>query len=493
MWLGAASPPTSEAVSRDSVASRMMFTARATSSIILPVPRRPRVLLIAEAANPEWASVPLVGWSLCRALLEHADAHVVTQIRNREAIERAGWREGREYTAIDSEAVAGPVYRFGEALRKVTGLGWTATTAFSTVFYYYFEHLVWQRFGEAIRSRKYDVVHRVTPLSPTTPSLIARHCRSAGVPFVWGPLNGGVPWPREFADVLRHEGEWLSYIRGAHRLLPGYRSTRADAAATITGSISTWEQMRGFHDRCVYVPENAIDPARFPDGPAAAGDRPLRVAFVGRLVPYKGADMLLEAAAPLVRGGQLIVDIIGDGPQMSALKRQVADMGVAGGVTLGGWIDHHVLAERLARAQVFAFPSVREFGGGVVLEAMALGLAPVVVDYAGPAELVTDDTGFRVPLGPRASLVSRFREILSDLAATPGRVQAVGERARRRVQRSFTWDVKARQIVEIYRWVLRERDKPDFGMPFPGESVGESGAAGQQTSSRATETSTGPQ
>ena len=46
-------------------------------------------------------------------------------------------------------------------------------------------------------------------------------------------------------------------------------------------------------------------------------------------------------------------------------------------------------------------------------------------------------------------------------------MRLIGEKARGRVQKQFTWDVKAGQIVEIYRWVLGQRDKPDFGMPLP--------------------------
>jgi len=101
-----------------------------------------------------------------------------------------------------------------------------------------------------------------------------------------------------------------------------------------------------------------------------------------------------------------------------------------------------------------------------VLEAMALGLAPVVIRYGGPAELVTDDTGIRVPMGSRESIVQALKTILEELVASPNRVRRLGEAARERVYRLFTWEVKARQISEIYRWVLGEGARPDFGMPL---------------------------
>jgi glycosyltransferase involved in cell wall biosynthesis len=425
------------------------------------------VLVIAESANPEWSSSSLIGWSLSLALREHVDAHVLTHIRNRDALQRAGWSEGREYTAIDPGVIENPINRFGEVVRKLARLGWTWTTALATFTYYYFEHQVWRQFGESIRRGDFDLVHRITPVSPATPSPIAARCRNAGVPFVWGPMNGGVPWPKEFRDLLRREGEWLSYLRGLHRRMPGYAATRGASAAIITGSVCAWQEMKDHQERCVYVPENAIDPSRFevPELPRREG--PLRAAFVGRLVPLKGVDMLIDAAAPLVRSGQVAIDIIGDGPEMGLLRRRVAETKIAQGVALHGWIDHQEVGKRLARSQVFAFPSIRDFGGGVVLEAMALGLVPIVVNHGGPGELVSDETGFRVPLGTRESIIAAFRAILAELAAAPDRARLIGEKARRRVHNLFTWDVKARQIFEVYRWVLGQRGKPDFGMPLP--------------------------
>jgi glycosyltransferase involved in cell wall biosynthesis len=286
------------------------------------------------------------------------------------------------------------------------------------------------------------------------------------VPFVWGPINGGVPWPDAFGHVLRQEGEWLSYVRGAHKLLPGYRSTRRDAAAILVGSVDTWGQLDGHHDRCVYVPENGIDPARFKARADQGGALPLRLAFVGRLVPYKGCDLVLDAAAELLRTGRATLDVIGDGPQLPLLRQKVEALGLGGAVRLDGWVAHTGIAERLARSQVLAFPSIREFGGGVVLEAMATGLVPVVVDYAGPAEHVTDACGFRIPLGSPAEITARLRVVLESLAADPPLRARLAAEGLRRIEASYTWQAKAAQVLEVYRWVLGGGGRPGWGMPF---------------------------
>jgi glycosyltransferase involved in cell wall biosynthesis len=415
----------------------------------------PRVLVIAEAANPEWVSVPLVGWSLARALSGVARVHLVTQIRNRDAVQRAGLVEGAEFTAIDSEAVARPLHKVGQVLRMGAGKGWTMTTAIAALSYPYFERLVWRRFGAEIRGGEWDIVHRVTPLSPAVASPLAPKVAAAGVPFVLGPLNGGVPWPPGFDAERRREREWLSYVRGAYRLNPMRNRTLEAARAILCGSLHTASEIpRRFAEKIVYLPENAIDPDRFNLVAAQDPAAPLRACFIGRLVPYKGPDMLLEAAAPLLRAGALALDIVGDGPMRAALEAQVARDGTGGAVTFHGALPHRTVQNVAVRSQLLAFPSIREFGGGVVLEAMALGLVPLVVDYAGPGELVTEATGYRIAIGRRAEIVSRLRDRLAAIAEDRGPLGALATAARTRALEQFTWAAKAAQVRQVYDWVL---------------------------------------
>ena len=102
------------------------------------------------------------------------------------------------------------------------------------------------------------------------------------------------------------------------------------------------------------------------------------------------------------------------------------------------------------KANLLTFPSIREFGGGVVLEAMALGVVPMIVDYAGPGELVTPETGFKVAMSSRSEIVEGFRNALDEVLGNPEALPEMGRAARQRALGQFTWPAKAKQISRIY-------------------------------------------
>ena len=168
---------------------------------------------------------------------------------------------------------------------------------------------------------------------------------------------------------------------------------------------------------------------------------PLRVLSVGRLVPEKGAPVLLDAVARLRDQGIAVhLRIAGGGELESYLRQQVAELGLAGSVELTGPVSQEAVRELYQWADAFCLPSFQEGLPVVLMEAMATGLPVVTTAIAGIPELViADRTGVLVPAG-RTDLVA---EGLARLAADPAERERLGRAARDLVVAEFSSAVNA--------------------------------------------------
>jgi glycosyltransferase involved in cell wall biosynthesis len=428
----------------------------------MPTTRRDpiRVLVVAETCHPLSPSGPLIAYQRVRALAARPDLRVTLAAhdRNREAhrLHPIPGLAGVRY--IDTEWLTVPIQRFCNWCRGGATLGLTLDAALHWPAHILFEKKVYREFAGQLRRGDFDLVHRLHPYSPTVGSPLA--CLT-DVPVVIGPLNGGLPWPKQYPGLRRREREWLAPLRGAYRFLPYARSTYRHAAAVIAGSRHTATEVPAwFRGLRFYEADNGIDPARFPIAERWPEPEPggrFRFITVGRVVPFKAMDLVIEAMGGSDRLRSCELEVVGDGPMRPQLEAQVARLGLGGNVTFAGWLDQGELSRRLARAQAFVFPSLREFGGGVVLEAMANGLPSVLVDYGGPPEMGTPDCALLLPLTDRGSLVPAVRAAMERLAGDHGLCRSLGEAAARRVREHFTWDVKTAKIVGMYEQVLASR------------------------------------
>lgn len=429
-----------------------------------PSGRRLRVLALADECNPDWPSLPIVTWKYARAIAARADLTLVTQVRNREAIRKAGHDFPVHY--VDSEWIAAPMHRLALRLRGGDEVAWSTSMIMSYLPYLAFERQAWRDFRGAIRAGAFDIVHRLSPMSPTLPSWIAR--KLGPTPFLLGPLNGNLPWPAAFAAEQRREREGARRLRNLYKLLPYARSTYDRAAAVLAAFAHTRADLgRVPPERIVMFPEVGYDPEIFHDAgapPAGArgGDR-LGFLFVGRLVPYKLPELALRAVAssPVLRAQRLTV--IGDGPEMARLRALVAAEGLEGVVTLAGRRSQAEVAAAMRAADVFVFPSIRELGAGVVVEAMACGMHCIVTDYGAPGALCAGGRGDRVPLAPFPVLAEGFRAAMEAAVAGRARLAGTAARARAHAAAHYPWDVKAERTIAIYDAVLRGQSPAPLG------------------------------
>lgn len=384
---------------------------------------------------------------------------VVTQVRNKLNIDREGTGKA-EIVYLDTEKIAAPIYKLAVALRGGTTTGWTIQMAINYPSYLAFEWAAWKRFQQDLQNGRFDVVHRITPMSPTLPSPIAKW---SPVPFLLGPINGNLPWPKQFTTELSREREWLSPLRNAYKLLPYYRSTYARSAGILASFDHTIADLpASVKAKTINFPEVGIDPGLF-TLPLRHKQKQMTILFVGRLVPYKLPEVVVRAlaASEILRQHRLI--IVGEGPERPRLERIVEEHKLTGCVELSGQKSQAEVGALMRQAEILAFPSIRELGAGVVVEAMACGMACVVVNYGGPATLVEPERGVKIPMGNLEHLVSRFTEELEQLVKNPDRVARLGAEAHHHTMNYYAWDVKAQKMSQIYKWVLGHREiKPDF-------------------------------
>lgn len=417
-----------------------------------------KVLLVIESCNPEWSSVPLVGYNFYVAAKGVAEVTLVTHARNRTALNKSHGDD--QIIFIEPKPTEKNYYKLVAWLTTFRGRTiWPLYHVLRYPMYAFFDRSVRERFGASVDSGEYDLVHVLTPMMPRYPVAISKNCNRT--PFLLGPVNGGVPFPEGFADRGRREFSQFNFFRNIGRwLIPNYERTYQKASKVLAGSEYTKNWIKstfGVDDnRLELVFENAVPSDFYADGEArlkafdarVAGC--LKVVFSGRLVPYKGADMLLRAIAKASGlGCEIELTVVGDGAEMVALKKIAQELGIADKVYFTGWVKQEETRSYYAKADVFGFPSVREFGGAVVMEAMASGLPCVVVDNGGIGEYVDETCGFKVSPVGEGYVIEHVANALISYAKDPSLLEAHSKAALEKAQ-GFSWEAKSKRLAEIY-------------------------------------------
>ena len=231
-----------------------------------------------------------------------------------------------------------------------------------------------------------------------------------------------------------------------------------NANLVVTVSNYSAEKAVEFYDvdeAKIRVVPNGVDPERFKpaeDGDALKrklgfGGKPI-VLFVGRLIPRKGLQFLVEAAKRVVkeRGDALFV-IVGDGPLRSNLIAHLVGINMSGNFLFLGDVKENILPTLYNCADVFVLPSVQEGQGIALLEAQASAKPVVAFNVGGVREAVREgQSGLLVERGNSSLLAEAILKLLSDSSLR----RKMGASGREFVLANYTWDICAEKMLRIY-------------------------------------------
>lgn len=274
-------------------------------------------------------------------------------------------------------------------------------------------------------------------------------------PYPWGEvawLRAKVSQPTVLAyhsDIVRQKALLAAYTPVLKGVLD-----RADLVlASSPDMVEHSPFLSGIADKCRVIPYG-IHTERYADTPELLAraaelrrghDRPI-VLFVGRLVYYKGPEVLMRAMADV----DADVVVIGRGPLRPELERIAAESGIAGRVTFLDPVDDEELAAWYHAADVFCLPSVArsEAYGLVQLEAHASGTPVVSTTLTTSVPFVNADgvTGLTVPPGDVAALAEALRTLVTDEALRT----RLGAQARERARAEFSITRMVDRTLEAY-------------------------------------------
>jgi colanic acid/amylovoran biosynthesis glycosyltransferase len=266
--------------------------------------------------------------------------------------------------------------------------------------------------------------------------LATRFGNARGERWTWSFTMHG---PNEFYDVSR------------------FRLAEKARSASFVACISDFarSQVMGF------VPEEGwprlrvvhcgVDPDEYDPRQVSQRQRrgDFQVLYVGRLVPFKGQGLLLEAVARLRAAGvDACLTLIGEGPSRANLERKVQSLGLGEHVELAGAVGQDEIRSYFASADAFCLPSFAEGVPVVLMEAMAMEVPVVTTAVMGIPELVEDGAdGLLV----RPGRVEELSAALSQLAADPELRRALGARGREKVRAQFDVRDAGRDLAGIFR------------------------------------------
>lgn len=277
-------------------------------------------------------------------------------------------------------------------------------------------------------------------------------------PFIWGPVGGGDGVPKQMLKILPLKQRIVQGLRygliATSWLNPIVAIPSKKSSLILCRTENNCEAIpKKYRNKCQVILETAMGDEVFANCKDLNCQRNhvIEIMTTGRLVPFKNTMMAVEGVHTLsTKYSNIHMTIIGKGPEKHRILEYIQNNKLETIVEIIPEIPREQLLMRLCDADIYAFPSLREGGSWALMEAMAVGLPVVCLNWTGMRIITDTESAIRIEPSDYENTKSEFTEGIEKLLLDSDLRCSIGTAARDRMMQVFNWTHVGDTIKEIF-------------------------------------------
>ena len=402
------------------------------------------ILISAYGCEPLKGSEAGVGWNWVIQMAQHNRLHVITRANNQASIE----------AHLPNKLKNNIIFHYYDAPSFIRQLKKRA----KRLYFYYF---VWQIgiipiVRHIIKTERIDYTMHLTFGSMWMPTFLPFFSTS----FIWGPIGGGDCEPRPFLKLLPFKQKVIQSFRYVMNALsfmhPGVMFAAYRAKVILARTPNTARAIPNcFRAKVQTILETAMEDSVFVHKCVyQLNDDVVRMITTGRLLPNKNILTAVKSLGYIPKDYRVRLTIIGSGYQRREIEETAKRIGRSQDVVIIDELPREEVLAVVERSDIFLFPSLREGGSWSLMEAMAIGLPVICLDWAGMAIITDDNCAIRLPVSNPEQMPKDMAGAIITLIKNPGLREAMGKAGRNRIKEVYNWKTKGLFVEQLFNSLL---------------------------------------
>lgn len=388
----------------------------------------------------------ILGWNLLIQIAKSHDVWALTQEEDRGSIEDA--IATHPIPGLHFEYVSFP--RWLKPLLKFQGG--------HQIYYYFWQMNAYFTARRLHQELGFDLFHHITYANDWMASFVGA---LLPVPYVRGPGGGAHRTPKAIEqeytiggriwEKCRSIGQWL------FRHDPFFIKGQNKAEAIMVCNRDSMNHLpKDWSLKSHLFPVSGVSSEDLSfSSPDQIEHSEFKVLSAGSLIRVKGFGLAVKAFKIFTdKYPNSKLTIVGSGPEESRLRTLIHSFNLEEKIDLPGAIPRDDLLSQMANSDVLLFPSLRDGGGTVVIEAMSAAKPVVCLDIGGPGLHINEECGIKLKPTSPTETVQKLADALERLYLDESLRVKLGQAGKERAERYYHWDRLGDQLMEIYWPIL---------------------------------------